>query len=408
MIRRFASGPLWDACDLSHVVVIAAPSGSWWNISTSFGLIVRIGACLMSNAVQIETEATAYPAGSQGETAVPETVYKVLAPKGGASSEDLYGFRAAMTVPAPVQNQEAAEKEATGKRAADLLPILLILVFGVVGVLVFNQLTKTKAPPQYVDLGTRRFDSAGLGARLIARWEGSTGYQLYIDPLDPQQTAGFQAVTMNQPHPVSVVIRLLDNTGAVACQKEIVLPNPAAAGSGDGSSANDSGALLPMQTSSGDTVQNIAGPDGQLAEITVTGGLPCSLKQYQSLASWQFFTNFPTLDEQAEWVNHQRLEDVAKNRRAHGGDGGFGFSLHALHLPAAIDDDDVIVGDNPAQGTLDTEEGRIFWIGVTGMRNRSAAWQVFPAPVHFHCDRNGNCMLTRVNSRTSLQARLVK
>ena len=54
-----------------------------------------------------------------------------------------------------------------------------------------------------------------------------------------------------------------------------------------------------MQTTTGDTVQNIAGPDGQIAEITVTGGLPCSMQQYQSLAAWQFFTNFPTLDEQA-------------------------------------------------------------------------------------------------------------
>jgi hypothetical protein len=367
----------------------------------------------MGNAVQVEAETTATPAGSQSDTGVTERSYKVLAPTGGASHEDLYGFRTIMEQPAPVEDPEAAKKEVKSKRAAALLPILIILVLGVLAFLLVPKFAKSKNPALYVDLGTRRFDSAGLGARLIARWEGSTAYQLYIDPLDPQQTAGFQAVTVNPPHPVSVVIRLLDKTGAVACQKEVVLPTPGpAAGSSDSSagagSSDVSQALVPMQTASGDTIQNIAGPDGQIAEITITGGLPCSMKQYQSLASWEFYTNFPSLDEQAEWLNHHGLNNSAKNGKGHGSQGGSGFSLRALHLPAAIDDDDVIVGDNPSQGTLDTEGGHIFLVGVVGMRNRSAEWQMFPAAIHFHCDKNGNCFLTRVNSRTTLQARLVK
>lgn len=358
----------------------------------------------MGNVVQIEASDPATSAGSQA--GVADRVYKVIPPAGGASQEDLYGFRTIMAQPAPVDDPEAEAKEAKSKRALALFPILFILVLGGLAALVIPKLTKSKAPALYVDLGTRRFDSAGLGARLIARWEGSAGYQLYIDPLDPQQTAGFQAVTVNPPHPVSVVIRLLDSTGSVACQKEVVLPTPAPPAGSSGASTSD--ALMPMQTSTGDTVQNTAGPDGQIAEVTITGGLPCSLKQYQSLAAWQFFTNFPTLDEQAEWLSHHRLSDAAKNRNGHGSEGGSGFSARALHLPAAIDDDDVIVGDNPSQGTIDTQGGRVFLVGVIGMRNRSAEWQVFPAAVHFHCDKNGACFLTRVNSRTTLQARLVK
>lgn len=362
----------------------------------------------MSNAVQIEAETTANPAGSQSESGVAERVYKVVAPSGGASHEDLYGFRATMMQPAPVEDPEAAKNEAKSKRVVALFPILIILVLGVLAVLLIPKFTKSKAP-QYVDLETRRFDSAGLGARLIARWEGSTAYQLYIDPLDPQQTAGFQAVAVNPPYPVSVVIRLLDAKGAVACQKEIALPTPApSTGSSDSSSAEVAAALAPMQTASGDSIQNIAGPDGQIAEITITGGLPCSMKQYQSVASWEFFTNFPSLDEQNAWLRHQKPGQAAKDRNGYGSAGGNGLSLRALHLPAAIDDDDVIVGDNPSQGTIDTQGGRVFSLGLVGMRNRSAEWTVFPAPVHFHCDKNGNCVLTRVNSQTSLQARLVK
>ena len=360
----------------------------------------------MSNAIQIEASDTAVSSGSQGQAGVADRVYKVVAPAGGASHEDLYGFRTAMAQPAAVEDPEAAANQAKSKRAVAILPILFILVLGALAALLIPKLTKSKAPALYVDLGTRRFDSAGLGARLIARWEGTTAYQLYIDPLDPQQTAGFQAVTVNPPHPVSVVIRLLDSTGAVACQKEVVLPTPGpTAGSSDSSSSD---ALAPMQTTTGDTVQNIAGPDGQIAEVTITGGLPCSLKQYHSLAAWEFFTNFPSLDEQDEWLKHHKLGDAAKNRNGHGSGGGFGFSARALHLPAAIDDDDVIVGDNPSQGTIDTQGGRVFSLGLAGMRNRTAEWQVFPAAVHFHCDKNGACVLTRVNSRTTLQARLVK
>lgn len=360
--------------------------------------------CLMGDVVQLEASAAAPSAGSQNTVA--DRVYKVLPPAGGASQEDLYGFRSIMTQPAPVEDPEAAAQDAKGKRVLALLPILFILVLVVLGVLLIPKLTNSKAPSLYVDLGTRRFDSAGLGARLIARWESGAGYQLYIDPLDPQQTAGFQAVTVNPPHPVSVVIRLLDAKGAVACQKEVALPTPAppAAGSSDSSS---SGALVPMQTATGDTVQNIAGPDGQIAEITLSGGLPCSEAQYKSIAAWEFFTNFPSLDEQDSWLSHHPA-DQANGRKGHGSSGGLGFSGRALRLPAAIDDDDVIVGDNPSQGTLDTEGGHVFLVGVVGMRNRTAEWQVFPAQVHFHCDKNGACMLTRVNSRTILQARLVR
>jgi hypothetical protein len=358
----------------------------------------------MGDVVQIEASETTASSGPQTQASVPDRVYKVLPPTGGASQEDLYGFRASMNEPAPVEDVEAEAKEARSKRVIAYLPIVLILVLVALAILVIPKLTKSKAPPLYVDLGTRRFDSAGLGARLIARWEGTTAYQLYIDPVDPQQAAGFQAVTVNPPHPVSLVIRLLDSTGAVACQKEVVLPTPAPLTD----RSDPSQALLPMQTISGDTVQNIAGANGQIAEVTVTGGLPCSLKQYQSLTTWQFFTNFPTLDEQDDWLKHQKLNDTANGRKSSSAAGGSGFSPRIQHLAAAIDDDDVIVGDNPVRGTVDTQGGRVFLVGVSGLRNRTAEWQVFPAAIHFRCEKNGTCVLTRVNSRTTLPARLIK
>ncbi len=77
-------------------------------------------------------------------------------------------------------------------------------------------------------------------------------------------------------------------------------------------------------------------------------------------------------------------------------------------LPVPIEGDDVIVADNPSRGTVETSGGRVFFLGVAGMRNRSAEWQVFPASIHFRCDKNGSCVLTRTGAHVSLQAWLMK
>jgi hypothetical protein len=78
------------------------------------------------------------------------------------------------------------------------------------------------------------------------------------------------------------------------------------------------------------------------------------------------------------------------------------------HLPTPIEGDDVIVADNPSRGTVETSGGRVFFLGVAGMHNRTAEWQVFPASIYFRCDKNGSCVLTRTGSHVSLQARLLK
>ena len=68
---------------------------------------------------------------------------------------------------------------------------------------------------------------------------------------------------------------------------------------------------------------------------------------------------------------------MRQRKKSHPGDGSSGFSARSLHLAAAIEDDDVIVGENPQRGTLDTEGGRVFMVGVTGLRNRTAEWTGF-------------------------------
>ncbi|MGA2569889.1 MAG: hypothetical protein ABSF23_05170 [Terracidiphilus sp.] len=325
--------------------------------------------------------------------------YHVLPYKERMGEQELYSFREAMMEPEPAGKEDI--KKAQRKRSTTLLLIGLAAVIGALGLLLVPRLIKpAKAPALYVDMGARQFDPAGLSGRLIVRWEGSAAYQLFVDPSDQGMTAEFQAVAMDPPHPLSVDIRLHDSSGVVVCQKEILLPSPAQpAGSPDHSQA-----LKPRQSPTGDAVENIEGTDGQIAEITVSGSLPCSQEAYQRLSNWDFSTNFPGGDDQEEWLRHENnLAGAGKQASK----GGRGAQQQAQKLSTPIEGDDVIVGDNPSKGTVITGGGRVFLIGSSGMRNRAPEWQVFPAAIHFRCDKTGACVLTRSNSRNSLQARLM-
>ena len=56
----------------------------------------------MGDVIQIESNDTATSAGPQTQAGVAYRVYKMVPPTGGASHEDLYGFRATINEPAPV------------------------------------------------------------------------------------------------------------------------------------------------------------------------------------------------------------------------------------------------------------------------------------------------------------------
>ncbi len=313
-----------------------------------------------------------------------------------ADQKDLYSFRESLEPP-PAESAPQQKKSLPAPVAKILLLVALLAGIALI-IVAFPSLIQRKPPVPYIDLGSQRFDSAGLSGRLIARWENSSSYQLFLDPIDPEQAGSFAAVARDPPRQLSVTLRFRDAAGQVACQKQILLPAPVAYAPG----AKSAPSRGPQQTQTGDTVQNMTGNDGQIAEIDLTGPLPCAANAYATFKSWDFFTDFPTLAEQAEWLQHKRRLNPK-------GLGGNGEALpQTQRLPTAIEGDDVIVGDNPSRGTVDTGGGRVFFLGVAGMRNRTAEWQVFPTSIHFRCDKNGSCVLTRTNSHVSLRARLLK
>jgi hypothetical protein len=343
----------------------------------------------MTDTDQIEinqqTDAGGQSAGSGDE--VPISRFEVV-PVAQSNLGELYSFREAIASPAV---ELATRRKSAPIPVAKILLPLMFVAGAVLLVLAVPSLFQPKPPVPYIDLASQRFDSAGLTGRLIARWENGSSYQLFLDPIDPGQEASFAAMAQDPPRQLSIMLRFRDAAGLVVCQKQILLPAPGAAAQRG-----------PQQTETGDTVENMTGKNGEVAEIDLDGPLPCPAKVYSTFKSWEFFTDFPALAEQEDWLRHER----ALNAKERGDNARLSPPIERLPIP--IEGDDVIVGDNPSRATVETSGGRVFFLGVAGMHNRSADLPVFPAPIHFHCEKNGSCVLTRPNSHASLQARLLK
>ncbi len=329
--------------------------------------------------------------------------YEVVPYAEKTNDADLYSFRASLPVPEP-----PAEAPTPAQRAlADRKKIILIagiagLAFLFIALVALIASKKQESEAPFIDLGPNNVASAGLAGRLIAKWDGKSEYELHIDPLVPRQIPGFAAVAGNPPRPISFDLRMKDASGNVLCQKEIVLSVDT------GAQANPEQAQpqVPTQTVGGDIVQNVAGTDGQIDEIVINGQLPCPVKSYKRLASWDFASSFPTVPEQEDWMRHEESVEADLRRKAAEARAK-AFIPHIRPLPAPIDGDDVIVFDNPSKGMVETKAGRLFFVGKDGLRGRAPGWQVFPANIHFHCDMKAFCVLTRSDATTSLQARLV-
>ena len=334
----------------------------------------------MSEADQHGSGEQAATGGSQQHEGEKLRTYAVVPTPGKAPEADPYAFRTTI-------EQAQPEPETPPKKPRSIPVATLALEAGVLACAVamffaIPMLMKHKPPALFIDMGNRRFDPAGLGGRLIAHWENGATYELFIDPLEPQQLDGFRAVAADPPYPLSVVIRLKDAAGLVACQREILLPSPTIA-----FDTSPAGVLLPDKTPGGDTVQYVPGADGKLAEIALDGPLSCPEDVYRRFAGWDFTSNFPTVAGQAEWFRQEQAVKEASKRHSTAGAGEWRAVVQ--HLPAPIEGDDVIIGDNPKRGTVDTSAGRVFLIIKKSTWARLPEWQFFPAAVHFRSRGRG-------------------
>jgi hypothetical protein len=68
-----------------------------------------------------------------------------------------------------------------------------------------------------------------------------------------------------------------------------------------------------------------------------------------------------------------------------------------LDMPArfAIEGDDELVGYDTSKGVIQTSARKTFLVTVTSVGGNSSAWQEWPANIHYKCDLNSSCTLTR-------------
>ena len=149
----------------------------------------------MSDADQHEPNQESAAGGqSSGSGEEPPISRFEIVPTRPINLGELYSFREAM---APPPAERAPKRRNRPIPAVKILLTVALLAGAVLIVLAVPSLFQLKAPVPYIDLGSQRYDPAGLTGRLVARWEGSSSYQLFLDPIDPQQVESFAAVAQD-------------------------------------------------------------------------------------------------------------------------------------------------------------------------------------------------------------------
>jgi hypothetical protein len=323
--------------------------------------------------------------------------------------EDLYAYREALNTPEQPPQQVQLAFDASGvpvaqpaapaeKKKSKIL--LAVATVGCVGlaILAIWSLQQGPPPPPYVDLGNSNVANSGLSGDFVARWTGKANYLFYVNPLSSDDLAGFAAVAANPPRQILFTIHLKDASGVTICEKEIVFPFKAPEG---GSAVPTQGP--PERTMDGDVISYDHGSQGEIVRIEMKGPMSCAQNFYVRIAAWDFTTTYPVRGDQNDWVNN--LEKITHRQMSAK---KIGPAPLVRTLPAPIDGDDVIVGDNPSRGIVETRAGREFSVGPGGLSMRGHGWGLFPAAIHFHCDVKANCTLTRAGASTAVSARLMK
>jgi hypothetical protein len=331
-------------------------------------------------------------------------------PYASRPEKDLYAYREALSTP-PAQPPRQAQGvfDAAGAPVAPPVPpfdkkkqraLIAIAAVGclVLAIIAVWSLQKGPPPPPIVDLGNGNVANSGLSGDFVARWTDKANFVFYVNPLSADDLPGFAAVAANPPRQIEFTIHLKDASGITICEKEIVFPFKAPEG---GSAVPTEGP--PERTMDGEVISYDRGDRGEIVRIEVKGPMVCPENLYDRIAAWDFTSTYPVRGDQDDWVKN--LEKItARQAAAKKAPPG---PLYRL-LPAPIDGDDVVVGDNPSRGTVETRAGREFSVGQGGLSTRGQGWGFFPAAIHFHCDVKANCTLTRAGASAAISARLMK
>jgi len=228
------------------------------------------------------------------------------------------------------------------------------------------------------DLGSVTSSATGLKGHLIIEWDKKAEYRLTLEPSDRDQQAGFALAVAYPPRPLAIGIQLKDNQGIVLCAKDIELKHDA---------------------------QNQIRPDGQIEAIHAQGEIPCSKKACESISSWSFSTNFPSLAEQVQMLKRQEELQANVARSAPQAPAARKNIVPVTILPFSIEGDDLIDDFDASGGVIETRGRKTFFLDRASAEASDSRWQDYPVSIHYKCDQNTNCTLTH-SGLHALRARL--
>ncbi len=260
------------------------------------------------------------------------------------------------------------------------------------------------------DLGPVISSATGLNGHLYIKWDKKLHYRLTFHADDPEMQADFAFAVANSPQPLSIVIELQDAQGSVLCNREIVLKY-------DARSAVTNLPYQPAATvdlaqlqadeqvreEGRDVFQYLLAPNGQVTSINAQGELPCSAKDYEKTTQWNFSTNFPSLDEQDEWL--ERRPDLRGNAAQRSAAHKRAARVPVKLLPFSIEGDDNIVEFDVNSGVIVTSGRNTFFFDKTSKVSADPVWQEYPVNIHFRCDRGSDCTLMHAGAG-ALHARM--
>ena len=285
------------------------------------------------------------------------------------------------------------------------------------------------------DMGTVNANEYGLKGSLTAEWKDKLEYHLAVEPSAPEQRVGFMADVTSSPRPLSISIQMKDPFGVVMCGDTILLkydprnaPSLAVADPGPKATKAEQAIATQNQIARGinlarlesqeldrehgkNIFQEDVAPNGQVQSISAQGILPCTKKQFDSIASWGLTSDFPIVVQPVKSPNSPGGLDA--NGESSNGEDSSGSEREAKKAseggkarrrpappepPIYIEGDDAIMLVDASNGIIETREGKTLTLDKADPMLTALKGQDFPIPIHYRCDQVGNCTVAGVNT----------
>lgn len=225
----------------------------------------------------------------------------------------------------------------------------------------------------------REFPPVGIEAVLRTEWNDGSHCRLIIEPISQLKQDNFREfLSKNQEK--HITINLYNSTGFQIWNEDEYISNFI-------SMNNDVGKVYGAML------------DGCLSYI------PHDL--YSKAVSWNFSTNLPYLTSSSSTAstvapkdNSQTLEK-RDSKSARKGESTIGSVSHI-----ALSGDDFVSGYSYGNNDIETSGGLTFFIYKDGERVNALMWETDSARIHYQCDKNLLCALTRADSNIVLHAQL--